>query len=228
MASLLSLVEKHPAIWRGNQAPVSPSRRLATGYLHLDEAILGGLPEHGVIRICSRMGIGELSLLKKVFSQSGDNAFYLFINPPGLLLSNNLGRVNISHSNVNVVNTSPELGLWTAEEGIKSASCTVILLWCEHINATQARRLQVAAAQHECLVVIFEPDNKRTEPLPVPLDMSLAATENGLKIDIRKLQGGWPKQNILIPVSFTPDNSIISLMMRKYNAHYDEDDALHG
>ncbi len=227
MASLLSLVEKHPAIWRGNQAPVSHSRRLATGYLHLDEAILGGLPTYGVTRIRSRAGIGELSLLKNVFSQSGDNAFYLFINPPGTLLSNSLSRVNISHSNVSVVNTSAELSLWTAEEGIKSASCTVILIWCEHINATQARRLQVAAAQHECLVVIFEPDNKRTEPLPVPLDMSLKATDNGLNIDIRKLQGGWPKQNIQVPISFTPDNNMISALMRKYTLHY-EDDALHG
>jgi len=227
MASLLSLVEKHPAIWRGNQAPIGQSRRLATGYLSLDEAILGGFPEYGVVRISGRTGIGELSLLKNVFTQTSENAFYLFVNPPGVLITNSLRRVNVVPENVHVVSTSSELSLWAAEEAIKSASCSVLLLWCEHINAAQARRLQVAAVQHECLVVIFEPENQRSAALPVPLDLTITAIDQGLQVDIRKLQGGWPKQNIVVPVSFTPNNTTINSLMRKYSMHA-EDDALHG
>jgi len=227
MASLLSLVEKHPAIWRGNQAPIGQSRRLATGYLPLDEAILGGFPEYGVVRISGRTGIGELSLLKNVFTQTGENAFYLFVNPPGVLITNSLRRVNVVPENVHVVSTSSELSLWAAEEAIKSASCSVLLLWCERTNAAQVRRLQVAAAQHECLVVIFEPESQRSAALPVPLDLTITAIDEGLQVNIRKLQGGWPKQNIVVPISFTPNNTTITSLMRKYSVH-SQDDALHG
>ncbi len=208
MAESISSLEKHPLIWRGTQTP-SAMTRLPTGHAILDTHLLGGLPAAGLVRVQAPLGIGELSLLQGALFSGRQHKLRVFINVPGDIHAPWLQHNGIDETKILQINpANEEDALWAAEQCLKSAVCHSVILWVSALSLRQARRLQVAASDNDCLCLLFQHQHIESG-LPVLLDLRVKPHSHGLCVDILKLQGGRPKENLLLPLRHTPDNSAI-------------------
>ncbi|MBU2979827.1 hypothetical protein [Alteromonas sp. C1M14] len=228
MAKSLTLIEQHPAVWRGNQSPSLLAKRVPTCIADLDTALSGGFPEWGVIRIRARQGTGELSFLKHLVGQKPADKLITFINAPGHILAPWLKNLGVEPIHCWLIDTTDEFSKWSAEESIRSGACHCVFLWVNNLSPKQARRLQVATEQHHCQVIIYEALSCSRRALPIPLDLSLYATEEGLKVDIHKQQGGWAKDDIYFSFSYTPNNQKLHDMMGRYGSSVTAASTLRG
>ena len=216
MAHSLSLVEQHPAIWRGGDAGTLQPNRTPTGYNALDKVLRGGIPDWGVIRLRHMPGTGELSFLSSVIKNKGQAPHCAFVNPPGIILAPWLERLGVDPSHTLLIDTDNELAKWATELCIKSSACHIVFLWVSGLSVKEARRLQVATQNTHCQVFLFEPLTSKRHSLPVTLDLTLSPTEQGFNIDVHKQLAGWSHQQIPISFDYTPNNSTLSHVFRLY------------
>lgn len=217
MSDKLRLIEKHPHIWRAATGAQDSAGRLPTGYADLDKALNGGVPAHGLVRVRACLGIGEVSAFLPVFRQCPAHQFTVFVNPPGAVHAPWLLTQGFCLEQVYVV--TPETwddALWATEQCIKNDACQMVLCWLDHITPKQARRLQVAAAQHQCLCLLYESVSVARQALPVVLDLALQPVHNGLNVEIHKQRGGWAHDGIVIPLTHLPSNDAIARAMLQY------------
>lgn len=215
---------RHPRIQLASR--VLPSiHRLPTGATRLDEALQGGIPASGVVRVVSHSGVGELTLFAPFLQQYRQKKLLFFINSPGALQATYLHFNDIDSSRVYQVSTQDDKEtLWCAEQCLRSGACHVVLVWCPFLTQVQARRLQVAAHQNETLCLLYQSRQqaKATGPLPISLDMTMAAVTDGLSIDINKSVGGHAIHNISVSFEYIPTNKPILEAMTYFNDCYDE------
>ncbi|GEA13560.1 translesion DNA synthesis-associated protein ImuA [Alteromonas sp. KUL49] len=215
MKKPLSLFDNNPHIWRGKQQPAD-NARLSFGIPALDNALNGGVPAAGVIRIASATGIGELSLFSELLTRQKSQKLCVFIKPPAQLQADWLLAQGYELDKIHVVTPSCDNdALWAAEQCLKSTACHCVYLWQNTLSYKQARRLQVAATQSDTLCILFTPEQQST-PLPINVDLSLSMKDSLLNISIRKQRHGWPVNNVKFPRHWTPDNSSIQYAMRTY------------
>ncbi|QJR81016.1 translesion DNA synthesis-associated protein ImuA [Alteromonas pelagimontana] len=215
MSTPLTNIEKHPLIWRASQ-PQQGAHRLPTGHSQLDQALMGGLPVKGLIRIRSQLGIGEVSVLTSVIKGIAPHKLLMWINPPGNLHASWLQQQNIAAQQVYVVQPDNDIdALWACEQSLKSEACYIVLIWQSRMGNKAARRLQLAAAQHNTLCIYFESDAVTRQPLPLALDIELQTQRHGLTANIVKNQGSWPKEGIPVELTHTPSNKEIILAMQE-------------
>lgn len=213
MPDHLSVIEKHPLIWRAGQRREGQSR-LATLHPELDSALSGGLVSAGLVRLLCTPGIGELSLFKSVIAEYRLHKLCVFINPPGILQAPWLATANISAERVYQVAPGDNDGaLWAAEQSLKSGACHCVLLWVNSITPKQARRLQVAASHNNALAILYMPPQCRRVSLPVSQDLSLSPCPGGLTINVNKQAQGWPVNDVFVALTHTPTNQSISAAM---------------
>lgn len=218
MVESLSTLEKHPLIWRGTQTPSAVSR-LPTGHAILDKHILGGLPSAGLVRVQAHVGVGELSLLKGALLSGRWHKLRVFINAPGDLHAPWLHHSGFDDTTtLQVTPASDEEALWSAEQCLKSGVCHSVILWVSDLQARQARRLQIAASDNDCLCLLYQHRNI-VSGLPVVLDLKVKPHGQGLCVDIVKIQGGKQVDNLYLPLSHTPDNSVIMRLTRHAHQH---------
>lgn len=216
MANSLSLVEQHPAIWRGGDASTLQPNRTPTGFSALDKALRGGIPDWGVIRLRHLPGTGELSFLSALIKNREQAPHCAFVNPPGIILAPWLEQLGVNPAHTLLINTDSELAKWATESCIKSSACHVVFMWVTGLSAKEARRLQVATQHTHCQVFLFEPLTAKRHSLPISLDLSLSPTEQGFEIDVHKQFAGWSHQQIPVSFSYTPNNSPIASVFRLY------------
>ena len=248
MKKSLSVLNKHPHIWRARDQKQSETK-FSLGFAFLDKALNGGVASTGLVRISSLTGVGELSLFKQVICQYRTHKLVVFINPPGLLQSPWLENLGLKAQQVLVVKTSAEQeSLWAAEQCLKSTACHCVVLWSNAINQKEARRLQVAATHNDALCLLYTPPQQQApslnysktslqgslqtstpsqndSSLPITLDIALLGTPHALSVNIRKQRHGWPKDNIVISHRWTPDNHAIKWAMAHNTL---SDQALHS
>lgn len=207
MSAIIQSLQAKQLLWQGNNLPNGHNYSIDTGFDLLNQKLNGGWPRHGVVELqCQMLAIGELRLLfptltelaqEQTHSQSESRSqsqrLFFWISPPakinpqalavaGLPLNNMLIATDISHSD----------GFWLAEQALSSGCCAMVILWCNEISLTQAKRLQFAAKQGACLGVVIRPFSDVEQSLPVAARMRIAPHPQGLSIDIRKRLGGYP------------------------------------
>ena len=215
MPDHLSVIEKHPLIWRAGQRRDVQSR-LATLHEALDKALSGGLVSAGLVRLLCNTGIGELSLFKSIIADHRLHKLCVFINPPGILQAPWLATANISAERVyQVAPNDNESALWAAEQCLKSGACHCVLLWANSISPKQARRLQVAASHNNALAILYMPPHCQRVSLPVSQDLSLSPCPGGLTVNVNKQAQGWPVRDVFVTLTHTPSNQSILAAMSK-------------
>ncbi len=213
MPDHLSLIDKHPLIWRAAQQQ-SRGPRLPTDHAELDSALGGGIVSAGVIRVVTDRGVGELSFLKAVIAKHRVHKLCLFINPPGMLQSPWLAAAEIAAERVyQVAPKDNDQALWAAEQSLKSGACHCVVLWANAMSPKQARRLQVAATHNNALAIVVMPSRCKRMALPVSQDLSLTPAPGGLAIQIVKQAQGWPVDEVRIKLTHTPSNRAITAAM---------------
>ncbi len=206
----------HPAVWRAREGLLNDSSRLETGYTVLDDLLGGGLPSKGLVRVRSLSGIGELSVFHQVLADNPNEKLISIINCPGNIHAAWLHQYHIDAEHVRLIRPEqPKDILWSAEQCLKSEACHIVVLWINSLTPRQARRLQVAASQHNTLCLMLESQHVARCALPLTLDMRISSTPTGLHIQIDKHVGAQADVSADIGFSNTPSNKTINQILHQ-------------
>jgi cell division inhibitor SulA/protein ImuA len=207
---------RHPDLWRAGQLaqqgqPQTPG--IATGYKQLDGHLPGqGWPAAGLMEfMLTSAGIGELRLLVPALQQLSRNEarWLTWINPPFIPYAPALQSVGIDTSRILLIHPRTHLDtLWALERACKSGSCSIALAWLDEkkLKLKDTQRLQVAAKQGRTLTCLFRPRTALTQSSMAELRLALGHLKPGqVSVDILKRRGGWPVNNVVLPVAQTTD-----------------------
>ena len=215
---------KHPDLWLAGQladANTHQQASIATGYTALNEHLPGnGWPAAGLMEfMLKQAGIGELRLLApalQTLSQT-ENRWIAWINPPFIPYAPALESVGIDtrkilliHPRRNPPNNSHRShhrdSLWALERACKSSTCSAALAWLDEkkLKLKDTQRLQLAAKKGGTLTCLFRPQTAHKHASMAELRLAVHHQKNGeVQVDVLKRRGGWPIQNITLPVAQT-------------------------
>jgi cell division inhibitor SulA/protein ImuA len=116
--------------------------------------------------------------------------------------------------------SSSKSRLWAIEQAIRSGSSAGVLAWVAAADDVILRRLQLAAEEQGCWVVLFRPVSARLQRSPAALRIHLSATAPGVavprasmpssrsRVEIVKCRGGRP--GVIDVAGFALDRSRVS------------------
>ena len=226
MSSLISDLKNKHWLWQASQQTRSVSNKLPTGLPDLDDALNGGFPARGVVRISCTMGIGEWLLCTPVIRLRQHDQRQLFIIAPPMSVNSAMlieQGIPLERTFFIQVNSSDE-ALWACEQCLGSGVAHSVMLWHEQLSIGQAKRLEVATEQGDSLLMLFQYQVK-SQPLPISLSMALSRQQHALIINIDKQRGGWPVTDVRL------EHSLNSIQQRRYssaNNHHNNVVALHA
>ncbi len=213
-AQALGDILQHPAIWRardghgaGHGNGHDEKTVIPTGHPRLDALLPGGgWSRAGLAELlCDQAGIGELQLLAPALARLSreDERWIVWINPPRIPYAPALAQSGVRLDRILWVRTrSAQETLWAAHQALESGTAGAVLAWLDgDLPAGASRRLQVAAADHDGLGVLFRPQQARKQASGAMLRIGLAATRDGLEVEVIKRRGDWPAA----PVTLEPD-----------------------
>jgi cell division inhibitor SulA/protein ImuA len=84
--------------------------------------------------------------------------------------------------------------LWAIEQAVRSGSSAGVLAWVAAADADDIilRRLQLAAEEQGCWVLLFRPANARLQRSPAALRIHLSQAQSATRMVIIKCRGGRP------------------------------------
>ncbi|MFT4929180.1 MAG: protein ImuA [Phenylobacterium sp.] len=195
MSAILQSLHINQLLWHASHLPSDPNAFVASGYTQLDHKLNGGWPDKGIIELQSDgIGIGEIRLLFPALSQLCDkDMLYAWIAPPGRLNGQTLANAGLPLDKTLIAtDVSAKESFWLAEKCLRSGCCAAVVLWCNELESTQARRLQLAAKEGNSLGFIIRPQSAVEQSLPVSIRMRATANQQGLNVNIDKRLGGNP------------------------------------
>ncbi|MFD2165004.1 translesion DNA synthesis-associated protein ImuA [Thalassotalea euphylliae] len=217
MQSLLDTLHNRQWLWQG-AIQQQKQHVCRSGYQELDDKIIGGLPETGVIEIRTANGIGELRAILPYLQQRQDKGVIVFIAPPAMIGSEFLHHHQIDTDNILLLTPTPNDALWCAEQCLKSGSCASVMLWHQEFEVFQVRRLNLAAEQGQASLFIYR-QSRASYNLPVSLSLSFEADKAGLNVTVNRCKAGKPSQPFSVNMArLWPDfvclptaNNVVSL-----------------
>jgi protein ImuA len=201
-------------IWRGKGASVARAV-IPTGFSELDCHLPGGGWPIGAITeiFVDGYGIGELGLLMPALAAltKADPAkppkWVAWIAPPFVPYAPalqqhglNLDRLLMIHPTAGNKNR-----LWAIEQVVRSGSSAGVLAWVAAAEDVILRRLQLAAEDQGCWVLLFRPASASQQRSPAALRIRLSQAQAGTRVQIFKCRGGRP--SVVDVASLTIDAS---------------------
>ena len=195
------LVQKG-ALWRGRGVVQQARQVEPSGWRVLDECMGGGWPRAALVELLSSDYQG-LSLLLPLLARLSEKPRWLaWVAPPHLPFAPGLSSSGIDMQKVLLIReVNEEQRLWAAEQALKSASCSVVMLWPQRLQTVQVRRLQLAAEQGDCLGVLFRSLRDAAVSSPAALRMKVAPSPLGLDVEVLKRRAGWGGQSCSVRLS---------------------------
>jgi cell division inhibitor SulA/protein ImuA len=154
----LEALLQHPQILRMGKSALTDT--VPTGFAGLDRLLRGGWPAAGLTEVfVERYGSGEISLLLPgLLSRAAAGGLIVWVAPPYIPYAPALQQAGFDLSRVLVVNAVDDKeALWSVEQAVKSSACVAVLGWAAIARDHGLRRLQLAAEQHNCWVILFRP-----------------------------------------------------------------------
>jgi protein ImuA len=191
--------------WRGRYSAVQPAEtpRLDTGYRLLNRALRGqGWPTQGCIEVLSDgSGLGAMGLFLPAMTQlCAKQRWQVFINAPCMPYAPVLRARRINPQQVLMVRPQQrEDLLWSMEQSLRSQTSSAVFAWLgnENYRYAELRKLQLAAAESDCLAVLFRPLQASTSHSPAALRLQV----NGWRsVHILKQRGGLQGIDVDLPV----------------------------
>ncbi|MBL8481179.1 MAG: SOS cell division inhibitor, partial [Rhodocyclaceae bacterium] len=89
--------------------------------------------------------------------------------------------------------------LWALRQCVASGACASVLGALRQPDTAALRRLQLAAEQSDCAVIVLRPAAEAAQPSPAPLRLVLAPAPGGaLRITVQKRRGARVAHPIII------------------------------
>lgn len=188
-------------VWRGKAATAARAV-IPTGFPELDRILPGGGWPLGAITeiLVDGYGIGELGLLMPALAAltKEDPArlkkWVAWIAPPFIPYAPALQQrgVNIDRLLMIHPTSGGKNRLWAIEQAVRSGSSAGVLAWVATGDDVVLRRLQLAAEEQACWVVLFRPASARQQRSPAALRLRLSQAAPATRVEIVKCRGGWP------------------------------------
>jgi len=185
----------HAQVWRGKVASVARAV-IPTGFHELDRALGGGWPLGALTEILvDGYGIGELGLLMPALTAltkedpAKPKKWVAWVAPPFVPYAPALQQhgVNIDRLLMIHPTSGSKSRLWAIEQAIRSGSSAGVLAWVVAADDVILRRLQLAAEEQGCWVLLFRPASTRLQRSPAALRIYLSQ-----RVEIVKCRGGRP------------------------------------
>lgn len=199
MSSIIESLQTSQLLWHASDSVVSADNLLPSGYAELDQKLGGGWPDKGIVELqIEKTGIGEIRLLLPLLvslqqQQVRQQSLCLWVAPPARLNAQVLQSAGFSLENTIVaVDVCEHEAFWIAQRSLSSGCCSAVILWCNEFTPSQAKRLQLAAKEGNCLGIVLRPPSEVEQSLPISVRMNLSTDTHGLKLAIGKRLGGYP------------------------------------
>lgn len=204
----------HARVWRGNGASFARAV-VPTGFSELDRCLPGGGWPLGAVTelFVERYGIGELELLMPALAAltrenpAAPKKWVAWIAPPFVPYAPALQQHGVAIERLLMIHPTPgNKSLWWAiEQTVRSGSSAGVLAWLSMASAPRSRaahsamaddvmlrRLQLAAEDQGCWVLLFRPASARLARSPAALRMRVSQASVGTRVEILKCRGGRP------------------------------------
>lgn len=211
----LSPLFERAELWRGTSLKISGGATCATGYPRLDAVLPGGgWPVTGLTELMSGApGVGELRLLMPALAELAARkpGWVVWIAPPYLPNAPALQQWGLPPERVLLIHPrSAADAAWAAEQALASGTCIAVLLWTNTLESGRAfaparqrapaalsmqqfsRRLQLAAAAHQCWAVLLRASTARRQPSAAALRLFIEVEAGQRNLHVVKVRGGQP------------------------------------
>jgi cell division inhibitor SulA/protein ImuA len=188
-------------VWRGKAA--SNARAvIPTGFSELDCRLPGGGWPLGAITevFVDGYGIGELELLMPALAAltqpdaAKPKKWVAWIAPPFVPYAPALKQRGVEIERLLMIH--PTSGhknrLWAIEQVVRSGSSAGVLAWIVSADDIVLRRLQLAAEEQGCWVLLFRPASASRQRSPAGLRIRLSRAQSVTRVEIIKCRGGRP------------------------------------
>ncbi len=206
MSSILRsapLPEFGAAVWRATELGVTGAATLTTGHAVLDAELPGaGWPVGAISEILQRCGEhNEWRLLLPALRRTTTGSVVL-VGAPHVPFVPALAAQGLDARRLLWVATATSAeSLWAAEQALRCAGVTAVLLWLAQARAEQLRRLQMAAQVHSKLLFLLRPAQAQGESSPATLRLlAINQTDSdALWLHIIKRRGPPLEQPLILP-----------------------------
>jgi protein ImuA len=217
MDYLLEDIFRRPDTWRGidqqgrfifNPAATSandgtaPGHSIETGFDALDTQLYNrGWPLGGCIEVISdQCGLDSMGLFLPIMQKlSGQHRWQVFIAPPYTPYAPLLASKGIDLQEVMMVHPRDrEELLWSTEQALRSSTCSVVFAWlgATDYRYAELRKIQLAAASHGTLAVLFRSSEALSQHSPASLKLHI---DGYRQVKILKQRGGSKGTTIPLP-----------------------------
>ena len=201
----MNLAEKFDAlrgiqgVWRGTQSAVIPA--IGSGHPALDLRLPGpGWPRGSLVELMpATPGIGEISLLIPALRRIAADKRIAFIHPPFIPFAPALNNSGLPLERTLWIDTQQQNGQWAAEQSLRSGAVGAVLCWNASTDATDLRRLQLAAEAGNAIVFLFRSPSAMAQPSTAAVRMALVPQNGRLRVDLVKARGGKPGTVVVDP-----------------------------
>jgi hypothetical protein len=193
--------DSNTRVWRGRGASVARAV-IPTGFHELDSYLPGGGWPLGALTeiFVDDYGVGELALLMPALAAltkvdpAKPQKWVAWIAPPFVPYAPALQQHGVNTERLLMVHPSPgnRSCLWAVEQVVRSGSSAGVLAWVAAADDVMLRRLQLAAEDQECWVLLFRPASARQQRSPAALRIRLSRSEAATRVQIIKCRGGRP------------------------------------
>ncbi|MBL8474226.1 MAG: translesion DNA synthesis-associated protein ImuA [Rhodocyclaceae bacterium] len=202
-AALPAQLARH--VWRGDAETMPAQPGLASGYAALDAVLPGGgWPVGAVTELLPEAeGIGELSLLMPMLAaQAAGERWVAWVEARGerTPYAPALAAAGLDLARLLLVRPAHQTdALWALRQCVASGACACVLGALRQPDTAALRRLQLAAEQSDCALILLRPATEAAQPSPAPLRLVLAPAPGGaLRVQVQKRRGARLAQPIIL------------------------------
>jgi len=191
----------HPSVPSAN-GDIPLLHSVETGFDALDAQLYNrGWPLGGSIEVISEQcGLDAMGVFMPTMKKlSGQGRWQVFIDPPYTPYAPLLAGEGIDLQEIMLVHPrNREELLWSTEQALRSTTCGVVFVWlgATDYRYAELRKIQLAAASHGTLAVLFRSTDALSQPSPASLKIQL---DGYRQIKILKQRGGRQSATIPLP-----------------------------